>query len=228
MRSAAHDVQDVGSLFDPADLPADVAAAGRRVARSYRVALDWSQELGFTAVCVELPALTTRAADATPCVEALYDAAAAHVASLLVQGHVAPGALRPAAVRPARPTLPASGDASAETRLCDTPSFDARFSDAVAFDFGAPDAPPIDQLRRMAAWTAAQYRLVLHWSDGTYYASCPEVPFVAGFGRSPGRCAADIRRHLTRHVADVIAANRMPPEPLQEIERRVQGRRTAA
>src|SRR3954468_20111011 len=84
--SAGSDAEAIGLIFDPEDLPLDVAAEGRRVALTYSVILDWAEELGFTAQCAELPRLTARAADATTCVDSLFEQAAATAATILAHG----------------------------------------------------------------------------------------------------------------------------------------------
>jgi hypothetical protein len=82
------------------------------------------------------------------------------------------------------------------------------------------ERPTLAQVRRMARWTADQYRIVMHFADGSYYGTSPEVPAASGFGRTPNGCVDDLRRQLARHVTDLIIANEMPPEPMQDRERR--------
>src|SRR4051794_20464681 len=102
----ASKAEEIGLIFDPDDLPLDVAAEGRRVALSYSVLLDWSEELGFTAQCVELPRLTARATNATACVDSLFEQSAATVATILAHGLNPPPAVRSARQRKRRPKTP--------------------------------------------------------------------------------------------------------------------------
>src|SRR5688572_25462402 len=78
--------EDLGLIFEDADVPLDLQAEARRIALTYRMMVDWSPELGFTALCVELPRLTARAASIDACTESLFEQAAEHVAGRLIQG----------------------------------------------------------------------------------------------------------------------------------------------
>jgi predicted RNase H-like HicB family nuclease len=209
------DVEEIGLIFDPEDLPLDVAAEGRRVALGYSVVLDWSEELGFTGACVELPRLSTRTIDATACVEQLFEQAAAQVATILAHGLTPPPAVRSSAER--KMSRPATPGTAVLPSVHEPPTF-------ILHDEAADDLelPTLGQLSRMARSTADQYRIVMHWSDGSYYGTSPEVPAASGFGVTPNGCVDDLRRQLARHVADLIVSNRMPPEPMQDLERRPQ------
>src|SRR5688500_13408228 len=143
------DADEIGLIFDPDDLPLDVAAEGRRVALEYSVVLDWSEELGFTGACVELPRLTARAADATACVDALFEQAAAQVATILAHGLTPPPAARSSATRRNRPATPGEGvppsvnDGPTQLTLTNEDDDDL-------------ERPTLGQVRRMARWTAYQ------------------------------------------------------------------------
>jgi predicted RNase H-like HicB family nuclease len=220
--SGPSDSQELGLIFDPDDLPLDVAAEGRRVALSYSVLLDWSQELGFTGHCAELPRLTARATDATSCVNALFEQAAATVATILAHGLNPPPPVRSARLRKRRPKTPGIAVAP-DVREKPTPLASAD-ADRNHEDLVRPGAK---QLRRMARWTASQYRVVMHFHEGSYYATSPEIPYASGFGATPNGCVDDLRRQLADFVASMIAANKMPPEPMQDRERRPRRPRAA-
>lgn len=194
----------------PPALPrADVKPDARRVALDYRALLDWSEELGFTAACAELPQVTARSASADQCVQRLYAALADEIARELSHGRRPRPPQSCSVVRPAHPPtamrLVTEQDAGAPGGR---PSGDA------------PIPPTAFQLWRMAKWTAGQYRLVLHARGGAWHATCPEAPDVTGAGRTPGKCVADVRRRLATFVTALIESNQMPPEPLQDVERR--------
>jgi predicted RNase H-like HicB family nuclease len=215
------DADEIGLIFDPDDLPLDVAAEGRRVALAYSVVLDWSEELGFTGACVELPRLTARAVDATACVESLFDQAAAQVATILAHGLTPPSAVRSSATRKNRPASPG---AAVPPSVSDAPTL-LTVTDTDDDDL---ERPSLGQVRRMAQWTAYQYRIVMHYAHGSYYGISPEVPAASGFGRTPNGCVDDLRRQLVRHVTDLIIANQMPPEPIQDREGRPRQPKRAA
>jgi predicted RNase H-like HicB family nuclease len=204
-------------IFDPDDLPLDVAAEGRRIALSYSVILDWSEELGFTGQCAELPRLNTRAADASACVDSLFEQAAATVATILAHGLNPPSPVRSG--RQQRKRRPKTPGVAIPPDIREKPTAIAPKDLANPADDDLV-RPSGRQVRRMAVWTASQYRVVMHFHDGSYYATSPEVPFASGFGKSPNGCVDDLRRQLVDYVASVIAANKMPPEPMQDRERR--------
>jgi predicted RNase H-like HicB family nuclease len=215
------DADELGLIFDPDDLPLDVTAEGRRVALSYSIILDWSEELGFTGQCVELPRLTGRASTGTACVESLFEQAAATVATILAHGLNPPPPVRSARQRNRRPKTPGVA-IPPDIREKPTPLPAARVPDDQVLV-----RPSDRQVRRMAQWTAKQYRVVMHFHDGSYYATSPEIPYASGFGATPNGCVDDLRRQLVDCVAAMIVANRMPPEPLQDRERRPRRPRAA-
>ena len=222
------DSDEVGLIFDPDDLPLDVAAEGRRVALSYSVILDWSEELGFTGQCVELPRLTARAKDATACVESLFKQSAAKLATILAHGLNPPPPVRSARHRKRRPKTPGVA-VPPDIREKPTPlaTSPAPAAAAATQDDGELVRPSTKQVQRMARWTASQYRVVMHFHDGSYYATSPEIPYASGFGSTPNGCVDDLRRQLVEYVAAMIAANKMPPEPMQDRERRPRRPRAA-
>lgn len=217
--SRASAAEEIGLIFDPNDLPLDVAAEGRRVALTYSVILDWSEELGFTGHCAELPRLTSRATDATACVDSLFEQAAATIATVLAHGLNPPPPVRSSRQRKRRPKTPGVA-VPPDVREKPTPLAPGDSDEDLV-------RPSAGQVRRMAKWTAKQYRVVMHFHDGSYYATSPEIPYASGFGSTPNGCVDDLRRQLVDYVAAMITANRMPPEPLQDRERRPRRGRAA-
>lgn len=204
--------QDLGLIFESADAPE--AAEARRAMAEYRILLDWSEELGFTATCLELRGVSARAADADDCVAALLDSGTAFVASLIRQGGQAPAPIHHRTRRPQQPAQPLPGRTS-------------RQKHHRAPQGEAPVPPSVGQVLRMARWAANEYRIVLHVAEGSYYGTCPEIPSASGFGPTASACVADIRAYLTALVGEMLAKNQMPPEPMQEIERRRHAKRAA-
>ena len=190
-----------------------------RLASACCIALDWTQELGFTAACVEHPTVTARAASPDLCIARLGNALVGHLDRLIREKRL------PRTPRSEAPRFHARthmGELRPHMNLVSDRADDLADL-GVDWRTEEPLIPPTEsQARRMAQWTAAQYRLILQRvaASGGWRATCGEVRGATGRGATPGACVADVRRQLTERVAEMIRANVMPPEPLQDLERR--------
>jgi hypothetical protein len=85
-----------------------------------------------------------------------------------------------------------------------------------------PIAPPAEALRRIAEGEAARYRVWFEQAeDGApFVAAVAELPDVTGRAADAGAAVEAARAQLVERLVAMLAANRMPPEPVRDRERR--------
>jgi predicted RNase H-like HicB family nuclease len=170
----------------------------------YRIVLERAEDQTLVARCVEVPGPSARALNVDAAVAALRDTLAGEVAALSARGD-APAPLR-----------------ESEGRLA------AWMRDLELLPEPRPRAlvtvekPLPSSMHAIAKWTIDRYRIVLEEDEVEgFVATSPEMPDLAGYGVTASGAAADLRERLEGRAFQILNDNRVPPEPMQDIEKRL-------
>jgi hypothetical protein len=83
------------------------------------------------------------------------------------------------------------------------------------------EKPLPSTMHAIAQWTTDRYRIVLEEDEVEgFVATSPEMPELAGYGLKASSAVADLRARMEEQAFKILNDNRVPPEPLQEIEAR--------
>ena len=168
----------------------------------YRAALHQRDDRSFVAVSVELPdvAVTTDCPDRA--IRALRDRVAGALVDLLQTGD---------APAPRRESEGRLGAWAADLEILHpTPAAPADL-----------EKPAAQTLRAIARSTAERYRLVIEsQEDAGFIAACAEVPGLVAHGETVSAAVEAVRDVLVDHVGQLLNANVLPPEALQDVEAR--------
>jgi predicted RNase H-like HicB family nuclease len=83
------------------------------------------------------------------------------------------------------------------------------------------ERPNPSALHAIAKWTIDRYRIILEGDeDQGFVATSPEMPELLGVAPTASRAASELRWRLEDRVFAILSANRLPPEPLQDVEAR--------
>jgi predicted RNase H-like HicB family nuclease len=175
-----------------------------KLAGRYRISLDRAADQTFVARCVELPGATARGLSVDDLVKSVRAVVGAELMALPSKGRRAPMPLR-----------------DIEGRL------GAWMTDLELISEMTMAAPcgvvkPLPSaLHAIAQWTIDRYRIVLEGDEiEGYVATSPELPEAVGQGQTAMRAAVDLRWQLEERAFAILNANRVPPEPLQDVEAR--------
>jgi predicted RNase H-like HicB family nuclease len=169
----------------------------------YRIVLERAEDQTLVARCVELPGPCARELNVDAAVDSLRDTLAVEVADLRSRGE-APTPLQ-----------------ESEGRLA------AWMRDLELLPEPRPKAlvtvekPLPSTMHAIAQWTTDRYRIVLEEDEVEgFVATSPEMPELAGYGLKASSAVADLRARMEEQAFKILNDNRVPPEPLQEIEAR--------
>jgi predicted RNase H-like HicB family nuclease len=169
----------------------------------YRIVLDRAEDGTFVARCPEMPGCCARALNVDAVVNLLRESMEAEVQALLAEGN-APAPLRESEGRLGawmrdlelvgeRPTI-------ATTNI---------------------EKPLPSALHAIAQWTIDRYRIVLEEDETEgFVATSTEMPDVLGYGLTATSAAADLRARLEDRAFKMLSGNRIPPEPVRDVEAR--------
>jgi predicted RNase H-like HicB family nuclease len=175
-------------------------AAAQLVAR-YRIILQ-CEEQEFVATIAEVPSVRARAARASDAIQIARAAATATIAPLLDEG-TAPTPLRDS-----------EGPLGAWMQELETPV------ESAAAPAGM-EKPSPEALRSIADWMAGRYRMLLEENDVYgFAATCREFPESIAHGTDACSTVQSLQRQLSEMVYDLLDSNRVPPEPLRDVEAR--------
>jgi predicted RNase H-like HicB family nuclease len=176
-----------------------------KIASQYRITLDRAADQTFVARCVEVPGPVTRGLNIEAVVAGLRGLVASEIVALSNSGRRVPA--------PLRETEGRMGAWMTDLELISELT--------MAAPSRVERSTPPSALHAIAQWTIDRYRIVLEGSepDG-YVATSPELPEVVGQGRTSMQAAVDLRWRLEERAFSILNANRMPPEPLQDVEAR--------
>ena len=179
-----------------------------KIASQYRITLDRAVDQTFVARCVELPGPVTRGLNVDAVVADMRGLLASEIVALSNSGQRVP--------TPLRQTEGRMGAWMTDLELI------SELTMAVPSRVQKP-LPSV--LHAIAQWTIDRYRIVLEGDEaGGYVATSPELPEVVGQGKTAMQAAVDLRWRLEERAFSILNANRMPPEPLQDVDaRRVRG-----
>ena len=169
----------------------------------YRITLDRAEDQTFVARCLELPGPFARAMNADAAVASLREVLAVEVAAMASRGE-APTPLR-----------------ESEGRLAAWMRDLELIPDRGRVALVTVQKPLPSALHAIAQWTIDRYRIVLEEDDVEgFVATSPEMPEVAGYGLTASRAVVDLRERLEERAFRILNDNRIPPEPLQDVEAR--------
>jgi hypothetical protein len=174
------------------------------IAKRYRIALERAEDQTLVARCVELPGPLARGLNVDAVVGLLRGVLAGEVAALLITG---------SAPTPRRDSEGTLGAWLGELELIES-------KDDVSAAEVSVEQPVPSALRAIAQWTVERYRILLEGSEDGFVAMSLELPELVGHGETAGRAVTDVRRRLADRVFELLRGNRVPPEPLQDVEAR--------
>jgi predicted RNase H-like HicB family nuclease len=179
-----------------------------KIASQYRIMLDRAADQTFVARCVEVPGPMTRGLHVDAVVAGLRGLVASEIVALSNSGRRVP--------RPLRETEGRMGAWMTDLEL---------ISEMTMAAPSRVERPTPSALHAIAQWTIDRYRIVLEGDEADgYVATSPELAEVVGQGRTAMQAAVDLRWRLEERAFSILNANRMPPEPLQDVEvRRARG-----
>ena len=83
------------------------------------------------------------------------------------------------------------------------------------------EKPTAEALRSIAEWTAGRYRMLLEENDVYgFAATCREFPESIAHGTDACSTVESLQRQLAEMVYELLDSNRVPPEPLRDLEAR--------
>jgi predicted RNase H-like HicB family nuclease len=195
-------VKSVKCGFGSADLTDMLQAL--KIASQYRITLDRAADQTFVARCVEVPGPVTRGLHIEAVVAGLRGLVASEIVALSNSGRRVP--------KPLRETEGRMGAWMTDLELISELTMVAR---------SRVEKPTPSALHAIAQWTIDRYRIVLEGDEADgYVAASPELPEAVGQGRTAMQAAVDLRWRLEERAFSILNANRMPPEPLQDVEAR--------
>lgn len=183
-----------------------------KIASQYRITLDRAADQTLVARCVEVPGPITRGLNVDAVVAGLRGLVASELVALSGSGRRVP--------QPLRETEGRMGAWMTDLEL---------IAELAMAPPSRVERPTPSALHAIAQWTIDRYRIVLEGNEADgYVATSPELPEAVGQGRTAMQAAADLRWRLEERAFSILNANRMPPEPLQDVEaRRARGHITA-
>ena len=195
-------VKTVKCCSAPADFTDMLQAL--KIASQYRITLDRAADQTFVARCVEVPGPVTRGLH--------VDAVVAGLRGLVASEIVALSSSRRRVPAPLRETEGRMGAWMTDLEL---------ISELTMAAPSRVEKPTPSALHAIAQWTIDRYRMVLEGDEAEgYVATSPELPEAVGQGRTAMQAAVDLRWRLEERAFSILNANRMPPEPLQDVEAR--------
>jgi predicted RNase H-like HicB family nuclease len=173
-----------------------------QLASRYRIVLDRAEDQTFVATCQELPGPSARSLSVDAVVSMLRRALVARVRALLATGD---------SPTPLRDSEGPIGAWMTDLEL---------ISELVmATPADRVERPNPSALHAIAKWTIDRYRIILEGDEEQgFVAASPEMPEIFGVAPTASRAASELRWRLEDRAFAILSANRLPPEPLQDVE----------
>jgi predicted RNase H-like HicB family nuclease len=174
-----------------------------QLASRYRIVLDRAEDQTFIATCQELPGPSARSLSVDAVVSMLRRSLVARVRALTATGD---------APTPLRDSEGPIGAWMTDLEL---------ISELVMATPAGVERPNPSALHAIAKWTIDRYRIILEGDeDQGFVAASPEMPELLGVAPTASRAASELRWRLEDRAFAILSANRLPPEPLQDVEAR--------
>lgn len=197
-------VKSIKCRIAPADFTDMLQAL--KIASQYRITLDRAADQTFVARCVEVPGPVTRGLSVEAVVAGLRGLVASEIVAMSNSGQRVPA--------PLRETEGRMGAWMTDLEL---------ISELAMAAPSRVERPTPSALHAIAQWTIDRYRIVLEGNEADgYVATSPELPEAVGQGPTAMQAAVELRWRLEERAFSILNANRMPPEPLQDVEARQQ------
>jgi predicted RNase H-like HicB family nuclease len=174
-----------------------------QLASRYRVVLDRAEDQTFIATCQELPGPSARSLSVDAVVSMLRRSLVARVRALAATGD---------APTPLRDSEGPIGAWMTDLEL---------ISELVMATPTGVERPNPSAMHAIAKWTIDRYRIILEGDeDQGFVAASAEMPELLGAAPTASRAASELRWRLEDRAFAILSANRLPPEPLQDVEAR--------
>ncbi len=180
-------------LFSQAD--SFVAA---EIAYKYRLSIDYDHQMGHIARCPEMPGVVCNGQTVIAAVQCMRQRLSQHVLASMSLGIAAPA--------PLSDGEGPLGSWERDLELLET----ARSR--------LPVADPI--LQRVAQSTASRYRVMIEADDGDFVAMAAEFPDLVARAGSIEEAIKRVQGMVAKKLGELLAGNELPPEPMQDVEKR--------